>query len=77
MKKRSYELNLNWFLNAKMLLGDTVEFINQPSFFNRLAGNTALKGQIAAGMTVKEIRATWKPGLDNFKLIRQKYLLYD
>ena len=77
MKKRSYEINLNWIINAKMLLGDSVEFIDQPAFFNRLAGNSLLKQQILSGMTAKDIRASWKPGLDNFKKIRQKYLLYD
>lgn len=77
MKKRSYEINLNWIINAKMLLGDSIEFIDQPAFFNRLAGNTLLKQQILSGMSAKDIRATWKPGLDDFKKIRQKYLLYD
>lgn len=77
LKKRSYEINLNWIINARMLLGDSVEFIDQPAFFNRLAGNTVLKQQILSGMPAKEIRATWKPGLDDFKKIRQKYLLYD
>ncbi len=77
LKKRSYEINLNWIIQAKTLLGDSVEFINQPAFFNRLAGNNILKDQILSGMTAKEIRLTWKPGLDHFKKIRQRYLLYD
>ena len=77
MKKRTYELNLNWLIKTKIILGDSVDFINQPAFFNRLAGNTVFQQQILSGMTAKDIRATWKPGLDNFKKIRQKYLLYD
>jgi uncharacterized protein YbbC (DUF1343 family) len=77
LKRRSYEINLNWILNAKVLLGDSVEFIDQPSFFNRLAGNAVLKQQIVSGLSAKAIRESWKPGLDNFKKIRQKYLLYD
>ena len=71
------ELNLNWIIQAKFLLGDSVEFINQPAFFNRLAGNNVLKDQILSGMTARDIRLTWKPGLDHFKKIRQRYLLYD
>ena len=70
-------MNLNWIIQAKNLLGDSSEFINQPAFFNRLAGNNELKGQILAGLSAKEIRASWKPGIDNFKKIRQRYLLYD
>ncbi len=77
MRKRTYELNLNWIIQAKFLLGDSVEFINQPAFFNRLAGNNVLKDQILSGMTARDIRLTWKPGLDHFKKIRQRYLLYD
>ena len=77
MKKRTYELNLNWIIQAKKLLGDSSEFINQPAFFNNLAGNNELKEQILAGLTIKEIRASWKPGIDNFRKIRQRYLLYD
>jgi uncharacterized protein YbbC (DUF1343 family) len=75
--KRKYEINLNYIIQAKDLLGDTVNFINQISFFNRLAGTAKLREQIYAGWTAKEIRATWKPGIEEFKKIRQKYLLYD
>ncbi len=77
MKKRTYELNLNWIIQAKTLLGDSSEFINQPAFFNRLAGNNELKSQILSGLSAKEIRASWKPGIDNFKKIRHRYLLYE
>jgi uncharacterized protein YbbC (DUF1343 family) len=75
--KRSYQLNLNYLINAKELLGDTIAFIDQPSFFNRLAGTASLKEQLDKGWSAKEIRATWKPGLDAFLVMRSKYLLYE
>ncbi len=75
--KRRYEINLNYLIQAKDLLGDSITFIDQNGFFNRLAGTSALKDQLMAGWTPKEIRATWEPGLHQFKKIRQKYLLYD
>jgi uncharacterized protein YbbC (DUF1343 family) len=75
-QKRKYEINLNYLIRAKQLLGDTVNFINQPGFFDRLAGTSALRIQIEKGWSAKEIRAQWKPGLDAFKAIRSKYLLY-
>lgn len=75
--KRKYEINLNYLIQAKDLLGDTVNFINQVGFFNRLAGTSKLREQIYAGWSAKEIRATWKPGIEEFKKIRQKYLLYE
>jgi uncharacterized protein YbbC (DUF1343 family) len=75
--RRKYELNLTYLLQAKDFLGDTLPFIDQVSFFNRLAGTAKLRDQINAGWTAKEIRETWKPGLEEFKKIRLKYLLYD
>lgn len=74
--RRSYELNLNYLLTAKELLGDSLPFVNQPKFFHMLAGTNTLLEQMNAGWNAKEIRATWKPRLDEFKGIRQKYLLY-
>ncbi len=75
--KRKYEINLNYLIQAKELLGDTLIFIDQPAFFNRLAGTAKLREQLYLGWTAKEIRDTWKPGLEQFKTIRQKYLLYE
>ena len=75
--KRSYEINLNYLTNARDLLSDSITFIDQPSFFNRLAGNSTLKDQLVKGWSAREIRETWKPGLAQFKEIRKKYLLYN
>jgi uncharacterized protein YbbC (DUF1343 family) len=74
--KRKYEINLNFVIQAKELLGDSTLFIDQVGFFNRLAGTSELLKQIYAGWTPKEIRATWQPGIQEFKRIRSKYLLY-
>jgi uncharacterized protein YbbC (DUF1343 family) len=77
LSKRKYELNLNYLIQAKELLGDSSVFIDQIGFFNRLAGTSSLRQQLNAGWTSKEIRATWQPGLEHFKQIRQRYLLYE
>lgn len=44
--------------------------------FDRLAGTPELKEQIRKGLTEEQIRATWKDGLDAYKKMREKYLLY-
>jgi uncharacterized protein YbbC (DUF1343 family) len=75
-QKRKYEINLNYLIKAKELLGDSITYINQPGFFDRLAGTSMLREQINMGWSAKEIRETWKPGLESFKEIRRKYLLY-
>jgi uncharacterized protein YbbC (DUF1343 family) len=75
--KRNYEINLNYLIQARDLLGDSAVFIDQNSFFNRLAGTATLKEQLYKGWSAKEIKETWKPGIDAFMLTRKKYLLYD
>ena len=51
-------------------------FFLKNNFFEKLAGNGDLRKQIESGMSEEEIRATWQPALDEFKKIREKYLIY-
>ena len=74
--KRMYEINLSWLINARDQLGDSVDFINQRNFFDRLAGTTKLRAQLKAGLGAKEIKETWKDGIQSFLKTRQKYLIY-
>jgi|GEM_PF-17788 len=46
-------------------------------YFDKLAGTTKLKQQIKDGFTEAQIRKSWKPGLDKFKVLRKKYLIYN
>lgn len=46
-------------------------------FFTTLAGTTILEAQIKAGKSEKDIKASWKKGLEDFKAIRKPYLLYE
>jgi len=52
-------------------------FFNDDNFFNLLAGTDQLKKQIQDGIREEEIRASWAPGLREFKMTRKKYLLYE
>ncbi|MGV3539785.1 MAG: exo-beta-N-acetylmuramidase NamZ family protein [Rufibacter sp.] len=45
-------------------------------FFTSLAGTQKLQQQVMAGLSEKEIRDSWKPGLDTYKKMRKQYLLY-
>ena len=74
---RLTKINLEYIINANKLLADLGIFINQNVFFNRLAGNSVLRDQIHECWSEEEIRATWKDGIDKFKVIRSKYLLYE
>ena len=44
--------------------------------FNYHAGNDELKEQIIGSFSPEQIRASWQPALNAFKLIRKKYLIY-
>ncbi len=54
--------------------GDTL--VTKVRWFNLLAGNDELLKQINKGLSEKEIKASWKPELDKYKVLRKKYLLY-
>lgn len=62
--RRAYEINLNWLINARDQLMDSVKFIDQINFFDRLAGTSELRQQLKQGLGAKEIKASWQPGLD-------------
>jgi uncharacterized protein YbbC (DUF1343 family) len=74
---RLTKINLEYLITANKTLADSGIFINQNVFFNRLAGNSVLRDQLHECWSEEEIRATWKDGIDNFKVIRSKYLLYE
>lgn len=67
-------LNLKLLLDIYQQYPDKANFFN--TFFNKLAGNDILIQQIKEGKTEKEIRATWKSGLNSYLEKRKGYLLY-
>lgn len=46
------------------------------NFFEKLAGTKSLRNAILAGNDEATIRESWLPGIEKFKVIRAKYLLY-
>lgn len=67
------QLELNWLIGAHQFFKGE-EFFN--SYFEKLAGTEMLRKQIDAGLSEEEIRKSWKPGLEKFRQIRNRYLLY-
>ncbi len=68
------EINLNWLIESYNNCPEKEKFFN--NFFDKLAGTDKLRLQIIEGKTVKEIKESWQEGLNEFKKIRNKYLLY-
>jgi uncharacterized protein YbbC (DUF1343 family) len=66
---------LEYIIDFYKKSGEKEKFFN--NFFNLLAGTDKLKKQIMDGMSEEEIRKTWQEGLNNYKKIRDKYLLYN
>lgn len=52
------------------------KFFTRPEWFDTLLGNRIVRQQVMNGCTEEEIRAGWQNGLEQYKSIRQKYLLY-
>lgn len=52
------------------------KFFLKSNFFEKLIGTADLRQQIEQGLSEEEIKATWQPGLERFKEIRKKYLIY-
>jgi uncharacterized protein YbbC (DUF1343 family) len=75
---RNYEtsnmIELKWLINSFKQINDKNNFFR--SDFDKLSGTSNLKKQIIEGLSESEIRDSWKEGLEKFKKIRKKYLLY-
>ncbi|OYT13821.1 MAG: hypothetical protein B6I19_03140 [Bacteroidetes bacterium 4572_114] len=77
MKDNPAQLNLHWLINYYGALKDTTDTTDFfTKYFSLLAGTDQLQKQIEDGWTEEQIRESWQPGLDEFKQIREKYLLY-
>lgn len=74
--RRMEKLDLSFLVNANKQLNGKL-FIDREKFFNLLAGNDVLIEQLKNGLTEEGIRKSWEPKLSEFKIIREKYLLYE
>ena len=72
--KTSNMIELKWLINSFTQIDDKNNFFR--SDFDKLSGTSNLKKQIIEGLSESEIRDSWKEGLEKFKKIRKKYLLY-
>ena len=68
------QLELKWLIRAYQETLDKTRFFT--SFFTKLAGNKTLQFQIQAGMPEDQIRESWVLGLEEFRIMRRKYLIY-
>lgn len=67
---------LKYVLDFYQKATDKTKFFTSISAFDRLAGSDSLRKQMIAGNTEAQIRASWQKDLEQYKVIRKKYLLY-
>ena len=73
--KNARSLYLFWLKGMYAQAPDKAKFFTD--FFTKLAGTESLKAQLIAGASEERISKSWKAGLDQYKLMRKKYLLYE
>lgn len=73
-KEPKYELNITYLLNFYRNTEVNTFF---KDFINKLAGTDQLKAQITKGLDEVEIRSSWQKDLEDYKKMRENYLLYE
>jgi len=74
--KKMHQVSLKWLMDAYTNANDKKKVFLTDGF-TKHAGTAKLQQQIETRTTEKEIKKTWQPGLEKFKKIRAKYLLYN
>jgi uncharacterized protein YbbC (DUF1343 family) len=69
------KIDLQWIIEAYRNYPDQNSFFT--GYFSLLSGNEYLQKQIEAGMNADEIKQSWVPALEKFKMVRKQYLLYN
>ncbi|NTW34383.1 MAG: DUF1343 domain-containing protein [Bacteroidetes bacterium] len=72
--KNLNQIYLFWLTESYQNVQDKQSFFN--SYFEMLAGTATLRQQIISGVSEENIRKSWQSGINKFKKIRKKYLLY-
>ncbi|WP_435416136.1 exo-beta-N-acetylmuramidase NamZ family protein [Polaribacter aestuariivivens] len=69
------KIDLSFLIDAYQKTPKTEKFFGET--FTIHAGNTKLQQQIEQGLSEEEIRASWVDDLEKFKVVREKYLIYE
>jgi len=72
--QNEHHFSLDWLIWMHEFFKDSTEFFTP--YFDKLAGTDLLRKDIINGLPESEIRKSWENDLNEFKKIREKYLLY-
>ena len=78
---KTKQINLQWIMELYKAHPHKEKFFDsklskEMGTIERLIGSGLFRQQIIDGKSEKEIRASWEPGLSQYKEMRKKYLLY-
>jgi uncharacterized protein YbbC (DUF1343 family) len=80
--RKAKTINLSWIIELYKASTQKENFFNtklskEMGTIEKLVGVEDFRQQIIAGKSEQEIRASWQPGLNAYKTMRKKYLLYN
>lgn len=73
----SHQFSMKYLVDYQKLCGSDIQMITNDRWFNLLMGNDKVLELLRSGLTADEIENSWKDELEQFKIKREKYLLYD
>ncbi|MEY3320519.1 MAG: hypothetical protein RLZZ417_102 [Bacteroidota bacterium] len=76
IKAKKY-IDLSYLIQFYQNYPNKESFFLAGLFFDKLAGSSKLREMIQSGYTEQQIKDTWQPGLNEFKKVRKKYLIYE
>lgn len=79
--RKTKQINLSWVMELYKNSPNKEQFFdsslsNQMGTIEKLIGSGLFRQQIINGTPEAEIRATWEPGLSQYKEMRKKYIIY-
>jgi len=79
--RKSKQINIQWLIELYKASPNKEQFFDislskEMGTFEFRVGSGLMRQQIIDGKSEKEIRASWEPGLSEYKVMRKKYLLY-
>ncbi len=79
--RRKKKINLQWMMGFYKASPYKEKFFDsklskEMGVIERLSGSALFRQQIIDGKSEKEIRESWEPGLNKYKVMRKNYLLY-
>jgi len=72
--RNGHHFSMEWLIRMHNFFKDSPDFFTP--YFDKLAGTDQLRKDLINGKPETEIRKSWENGLNAFKQIRKKYLLY-